>query len=55
MNVSSRSLKSRKTKETKNAWQSPAVARQALPKCVAVLNFVVIGQTVVEIWRFVDF
>jgi len=28
--------------ETRNAWQSPAVARQALPKCVTVPNFAVI-------------
>jgi len=32
-------------------WQSPAVARQTLPKCVTVPNFAVIGQTVAEIWR----
>jgi len=36
-------------------WQSPAVTRQALPKCIAAPNFAVIGQTVAEIWRYVDF
>jgi len=44
-----------KTDKTGNAWQSPVVAHKALPQCITVPNFEVIGQSVAEIWRFVDF